>query len=436
MRKTKQLAALTISSMLVISTLAACGGGAAKTTTAAPAATTAAAAATTKAAAATTAAATTKAAAATTAAAAGSTTAAAVAAGGELKVDRVTTGKQNAYIGKIPNTLKHDVHGNDSKWAVKYAAAKYGAKYEVIDPDQDLNKEIAAMETFISKGVDGIILHPIDEKGVNEIIQEARDAGVNVMTFCVKASGNKVPYLGIDEATLAQQMGKDMAKQWTTLYPDKKVAVGLISWTNIAFCFDNRTGPFLKGVKEVVDYLPTKDWGFKNSAGENLTGATYWEHAGGDLEKAQQVTADAITKHPEVNVVYGDNVSNGLGCVSAYEAAGRGLAKDGVPLTEVIASTDASSGELMKIANPNSALKYCLGMQPQTNAFSEIDMIMSIINGELSDDKYVEKTTPDVYFNYYKDSIKDMQDWFNTQYMPDKPLDLVSQFPANKVTKQ
>lgn len=346
----------------------------------------------------------------------------------ESEATNAAAEKTDVTIGKVPITLKHDVHGNDAKWAEVYAKEKYGATYEVIDPDNDLSKEIAAVETFISKGVDGIILHPVDENGVDEIIQEARDAGVNIMTYNVDAAGKKVPFLGIDEATLAEQMGADMAKQWIELYPDKPVSVGLVSWTNIAFCFDNRTGPFLKGVQSVVDYLPTDDWGFKNSKGENLTGATYWEHAGGDLELAQTVTADAITKHPEVNIVYGDNVSNGLGCLSAYEAAGRGLAKDGVPVTEIIASTDASAGELAKLADPNSALKYCLGMQPQTNAYAEIDMMMEIINGELDNDTYVEKWTPDVYFNYYKDSLQDMQDWYNTQYFPETPLDLVGQF--------
>lgn len=164
--------------------------------------------------------------------------------------------EKGAYIGKVPITLKHDVHGNDAKWAEIYAKEKYGATYEVIDPDNDLAAEIAAVETFIGKGVDGIILHPVDENGVNGIIQEARDAGVNIMTYNVKASDCKVPFLGIDEAEVAAQMGADMAKQWIELYPDKEVKVGLISWTNIAFCFDNRTGPFLKGVKTVVDSCP------------------------------------------------------------------------------------------------------------------------------------------------------------------------------------
>lgn len=397
MRKSKKILTVAMAAALAATGLAACsGGGEAATTTAA---------------------------AESSSAAAGEESKEASSESGESAAP-----KSDVSIGKVPITLKHDVHGNDAKWAEKYAMEKYGASYEVIDPDNDLSKEIAAVETFISKGVDGIILHPVDENGVDEIIQEARDAGINIMTYNVNAAGKKVPFLGIDEATLAEQMGADMAKQWVELYPDKPVSVGLVSWTNIAFCFDNRTGPFLKGVKSVVDYLPEDDWGFKNSAGENLTGATYWEHAGGELELAQTVTADAITKHPEVNVVYGDNVSNGLGCLSAYEAAGRGLAEDGVPLTEVIASTDASSGELMKLANPSSALKYCLGMQPQTNAYAEIDMMMELINGELDNDTYVERWTPDVYFNYYKDSLQDMQDWYNTQYLPEQPLDLVGEF--------
>ena len=334
-------------------------------------------------------------------------------------------------IAKIPNTLKHDVHGSDAKHAKIYAAEKYNYDYQVIDPDQDLAKSVAAVETFISQKVSGIILHPITEDGENAVIQEARDANIPIMTYCVGTTGKKVPALMIDEATVAQQMGADMAKKWMELYPDKPVRLGFVSWTNISFCFDNRTGPFLKGVKTVVSDLPSKeecgDLVFKNSKGEELFGATYWGHGGGDLEKAQQIAAAGLQAHPEVNIIYGDNMQNGLGCLAAYQAAGRGLAKDGVPLTEIIASTDASSAELIKIADPTTSLKYALGMQPKTFAISQIDMIMDLITGKLDPDTYVEKTTPDCYFNYYKDSLQVMQDWYNSQYFPEKPLDLAAE---------
>lgn len=334
-------------------------------------------------------------------------------------------------IAKIPNTLKHDVHGNDAKWAKIYAAEQYNYDYQTIDPDQDLAKSVAAVETFISQGVSGIILHPITEDGQNDVIQEARDADIPIMTYCVGTTGKVVPALLIDEASVASQMGIDMAKQWMSLYPDKPVRLGFVSWTNISFCFDNRTGPFLTGVKTVVSDLPSKEESgelvFQNSKGEELFGATYWGHGGGNLEVAQQIAAAGLQAHPEVNIIYGDNMQNGLGVLAAYEAAGRGLAQDGVPLTEIIASTDASSAELIKLADPTTSLKYALGMQPQSFAFAQIDMMVKLINGEIDPNKYVEMYTPDCYFNYYKDSIQVLQDWFNTQYMPATPLDLAAE---------
>ena len=167
---------------------------------------------------------------------------------------------------------------------------------------------------------------------------------------------------------------------------------------------------------------------FQNSKGEELFGATYWGHGGGNLEVAQQIAAAGLQAHPEVNIIYGDNMQNGLGVLAAYEAAGRGLAKDGVPLTEIIASTDASSSaELIKLADPTTSLKYALGMQPQSFAYAEIDMMVKLINGEIDPNKYVEMFTPDCYFNYYKDSVQVLQDWFNTQYMPATPLDLAAE---------
>lgn len=334
-------------------------------------------------------------------------------------------------IAKVPNTLKHDVHGNDAKWAKIYAAEQYNYDYQTIDPDQDLAKSVAAVETFISQGVSGIILHPITEDGENDVIEEAREADIPIMTYCVGTTGKVVPALLIDEASVASQMGIDMAKKWMELYPDKPVRLGFVSWTNISFCFDNRTGPFLTGVKTVVSDLPSKeesgDLVFQNSKGEELYGATYWGHGGGNLEVAQQIAAAGLQAHPEVNIIYGDNMQNGLGVLAAYEAAGRGLAQDGVPLTEIIASTDASSAELIKLADPTTSLKYALGMQPQSFAYAQIDMMVKLINGEIDPNTYVEMYTPDCYFNYYKDSIQVLQDWFNTQYMPATPLDLAAE---------
>jgi len=320
------------------------------------------------------------------------------------------------YIGKLPITLSHSVHGNDAKWAEKYALEKYGAKYEVIDPAQDLQKEIAGVETFISKGVDGIILHPVTEAGVNEVIKEARDAGVFVITYFILPTEAKVPHLQALEGGVAAEMGRDMAKQWVSLYPDKPVKVGFIDFLSITYCMDHRSGPFLTAVKEVVPDLQGNVTGIFNTKGEELLGATYWLAGEGDLTKAQAAAQDGLTKYPEVNIIYATNTPNVLGAISAYEAVGRGKAVDGVPLTEIFAGTDGDAPELVKLADPTSSLKYTLGMQPQTFGYAQVDLMMDVILGKVAPDEFSLKIVEDKYFNYYKDSVKDLQDWFNTQY--------------------
>jgi ribose transport system substrate-binding protein len=323
---------------------------------------------------------------------------------------------KEVYIGKVPITLSHAVHGNDAKWAEKYAKEKYGAKYEVIDPAGDLQKEIKAVEDFIAKGVDGIILHPVQESGVNEIVKEARDAGVYVISYFMAPTEAKIPMVRVEESIVANQMGKDMAKKWKELYPDKPIKVGFIDFLSVAYCFDQRSGPFLKGVKEVDPSVTGLVTNIKNSAGETLEGATFWLGAEGDLSKSQAIGQDVLQKYPEVNLIYGTNTPNALGALSAYEAAGRGKAKDGVPLTEIFAGTDGDAPELIKLADPTSSLKYTLGMQPQTFAYAQVDLMMDVINGKVKPDEYSEVMSQDVYFNYYKDTVQQMQDWFNTQY--------------------
>ena len=337
---------------------------------------------------------------------------------------------KEVYIGKVPITLSHAVHGNDAKWAEKYAKEKYGAKYEVIDPAGDLQKEIKAVEDFIAKGVDGIILHPVQESGVNEIVKEARDAGVYVISYFMAPTEAKIPMVRVEESIVANQMGKDMAKKWKELYPDKPIKVGFIDFLSVAYCFDQRSGPFLKGVKEVDPSVTGLVTNIKNSKGETLEGATFWLGAEGDLSKSQAIGQDVLQKYPEVNLIYGTNTPNALGALSAYEAAGRGKAKDGVPLTEIFAGTDGDAPELIKLADPTSSLKYTLGMQPQTFAYAQVDLMMDVINGKVKPDEYSEVMSQDVYFNYYKDTMQQMQDWFNTQYFGS--IDLAAELAKKK----
>jgi len=61
--------------------------------------------------------------------------------------------------------------------------------------------------------VEGNILHPVVESGINEAILDARDASIYVITYFIDASETEVPFVKVDESDPAAMMGENMAKQ-------------------------------------------------------------------------------------------------------------------------------------------------------------------------------------------------------------------------------
>ena len=49
------------------------------------------------------------------------------------------------------------------------------------------------------------------------------------------------------EEIVAKEMGKDMAKKWKELYPDKPIKVGFIDFLSVAFCIDQPLRPLPQG---------------------------------------------------------------------------------------------------------------------------------------------------------------------------------------------
>ena len=50
--------------------------------------------------------------------------------------------------------------------AVKKEAEKYGVSLQLSVANQDLNKQLSDVEDFITKGVNAIVISPVDAKGV------------------------------------------------------------------------------------------------------------------------------------------------------------------------------------------------------------------------------------------------------------------------------
>jgi ribose transport system substrate-binding protein len=303
-------------------------------------------------------------------------------------------------VGKIPITMQANYHQAHVKWLQQYAKEKYGADVKVIDGEFSTEASVKGVETFIAQGVNGILLHSLDEKVNDQMVKAARKAKIPIVTFYIPTFSRLVPHLQINEAETSFMMGKEAALKWKEFYPGKKIYIGVIDYLTVEIVQKMRTGPFIAGVLSVD---PTAQVVSKLEGSANV-------------QKAMAAMQDMLQAHPEVNLVYGANADHALGALAALENAGRGKAVNGKPLTEIVIGTDATEGELAKLYDPNSSFKITQGLQPKVNAMAEMDLLARMIGGSQPADEWIQIDTFNKFISYWQTPIEDAQKFVAEQY--------------------
>lgn len=91
--------------------------------------------------------------------------------------------------------------GSESDWrtafseAVKAEAAERGINLLFVDGQNSQEIQIAAIRSFIEQSVDAIVLAPVIETGWNQILQEAKDAGIPVVIVDRNVTADESLYL-------------------------------------------------------------------------------------------------------------------------------------------------------------------------------------------------------------------------------------------------
>lgn len=116
-------------------------------------------------------------------------------------------------IGASLLTQQHPFYNELAKAITEEAKAK-NVKLEIAIANQDLNKQLADIEDFIVKGVDVIIMSPVDSKGALAAVKRAEAAGIKVITVDVPVEGTQVAsYIGTDNYAGGVKAGELMAEQ-------------------------------------------------------------------------------------------------------------------------------------------------------------------------------------------------------------------------------
>ncbi len=183
--------------------------------------------------------------------------------------------------------------------------------------DGDNESQVAAIETCVANGVDGILLTPSDTAAITPVVQAARDAGVLVI-----ALDTPLDPADAADATFATdnfQAGL-LIGQWAKAKMGDAAADARIGMLNISIAQPTvgvlRNQGFMTGFG--IDVKDPNRWGDEEDpriSGQDVTN--------GNEEGGRKAMENLLIADPDINLVYAINEPAAAGAYEALKAVGR-----------------------------------------------------------------------------------------------------------------
>ena len=93
---------------------------------------------------------------------------------------------------------------------------KLGVNIVVVDAQGDTSKEASDLRGVVTRGVDGIVIEPVDEQASAAIIDDLASDKVPVVTFCSVVKGTAKPtiHYGADQEAVGRAMAEALEKKF------------------------------------------------------------------------------------------------------------------------------------------------------------------------------------------------------------------------------
>ncbi|HEX2130988.1 MAG TPA: sugar ABC transporter substrate-binding protein [Actinophytocola sp.] len=288
-------------------------------------------------------------------------------------------------LGYVVNFGSHEWYQNVIKGA-EDTAKEAGFEFEWADANVDLSKQITQAENMLTQGVDVLMLSPVDPDGLSSVMSQAAESEVPVVTESNTVPGAETA-VGIENLEAAKLLGE---------------------WAG-----DHITNTMGTTAKILIVGLPTqvdtrdRVAGFKQ--GLEASGADYeivQEVNGGGLkDQALDVSADAITAHPDINMIFGINDDSALGGTQAYQEAGLDMSK----LTTLGFGVEGRAGKTALTSG--GPYKAGLAMFPEYVGRALVEQAKALTEGEDVPERTVTPATVVTAENLGDYYTKDGDDW-------------------------
>ena len=131
----------------------------------------------------------------------------------------------------------------------KAKAAEFGWEAEILDPNDNLETQISQIENALVKGVNGVVITPIDGEAVSTLMGQCEEAGVPVIAIDRQVAGTSLATVEADNLLIGQQMGEMYLK---TL-GDKEGKVLIVGGPLSSSATVNRTEGFKTAIKDAAN---------------------------------------------------------------------------------------------------------------------------------------------------------------------------------------
>ena len=192
---------------------------------------------------------------------------------------------------------------NQMNEGAQAAADEAGVELVIFNANNDSAAQNSAIETYVTEGVDGLIVVAIDVNGIMPAVEQADAAGIPVVAVdaILPDEGPHKAQVGVDNA----QAGADMAGYVNEMAAeaDGGFRLGVVGALN-SFIQNVRKDGFVDALGEDVEVVATVD-------GQNVQ------------DIALSAAENLMTANPDMNAIYATGEPALLGAIAAVESQGR-----------------------------------------------------------------------------------------------------------------
>ena len=240
-----------------------------------------------------------------------------------------TAAAQGLVIGFSQVTLQSPFYV-ELKLGAEAAAEAGGDELIFLDANGDVNRQNNDIQDLITRGVDVLIVNPVNPEAVIPSLEAAAEAGIPVITVDRPVTEGAVAHIGRDNVEMGRLVGEALVEH-----------------------FDGQTGKIIEiqGAAGGIVMMNRRD-GFHGpveAAGFEIVEGPYAEYVRANAVVAMQ---DLLEAHDDLIAVYAHNDDMALGALQVLQEAGR----DDV----VVAGVDGLSEALTVMADSDSYIATTL----------------------------------------------------------------------------